>query len=58
MADHQQTPGIFVEERHQPALGVQIEVVGWLIQDQYIGLGEQHSGKFDPAPLSPRHGGD
>ena len=43
------------EPLDQPGLGVEVEVVGGLVEEQDIGLGEQDAGQFDPSPLPARH---
>ena len=56
VADHQQPPSVGAEELHQPRLGVEVEVVGRLVEQQGVGLGEQDPGQLDAAPLPARHG--
>ena len=41
VADHDGTAFVFSQQRLQPADGVQIQVVGRLVQQQYVGLGYQ-----------------
>ena len=56
MADHEQPSPIGAEELHQPRLGVEVEVVGWLVEQQGLGLGEQDPRQLDAAPLAAGHG--
>src|SRR5438270_808893 len=45
---------IRAQECHQPRLGVVVEVVRGLIEQQQVGAAEQDAGKLDPAPLTAR----
>ena len=56
VGDHQHPPAICGEPLDQPGLGVEVEVVGGLVEQQDIGLGEQDPCQLDPPPLASRHG--
>jgi hypothetical protein len=56
VAHHQQGTRVVGEVPDEPRLGIQVEVVGGLVEQQHIGLGEQDPGQLDPAPLPARHG--
>ena len=56
MADHQQPSPVRAEKVHQPRLGVEIEVVGRLVEQQGVRLGEQNARQLHTPPLSARHG--
>ena len=43
VAYHDHRPPIVAEEVHQPGLGVTVEVVGRLVQQQQVRIGEQHA---------------
>ena len=53
MGDEQDAAGEVGQEPGQPALGVGVQVVGGLVQQQRGRLAEQHPGQLDPAPLAP-----
>jgi len=40
----------------EPGLGVEVEMVGGLVEQQDVGLGEKDPGQFDPSPLTAGHG--
>ena len=54
VGDEQDAAGEVGQEPGQPALGVGVQVVGRLVQQQRGRLAEQHPGQLDPAPLATR----
>ena len=58
VAHQQQTSLIRGKERHQPGFGVDIEVIGRLVEQQDIGLGEQDARQLNSSALPPGHGDD
>ena len=54
VADHHESTGVPEQERAQPDDRVGIEVVGRLVEQQGVVLGEQDPGQLDPAPLTAR----
>ena len=52
VADHQQRTAVGAQELQQPHLGVDVEVVGGLVEQQHVGAGEQDAGQLDPAPFA------
>ena len=54
VGDEQDAAGEVGQEPGQPALGVGVQVVGGLVQQQRGRLAEQHPGQLDPAPLATR----
>jgi hypothetical protein len=49
---------VHLERALQPGHGLGVEMVGGLVQEQQIGLGEQQATQSDPAPLTSRQRGD
>ncbi len=58
VADHQQRAPIAAQETHQPLLGVDVEVVGGLVEAEHVAAGEQDAGEFDAPPLTAREHAD
>ena len=56
MADHDQAAGERLEEVAQPDDRVGVEVVGRLVEQQRLRVGEQDPGQLDPAPLAAGEG--
>ena len=56
MGDHQHAAPICGEPLDQPGLGVEVEMVGRLVEEQDIGLGKEDPGQLHPSPLSTGHG--
>ncbi len=54
VADHQQRAAVGAQEPHQPGLGVDVEVVRRLVEQQHVGAGEQDAGELDPPALAAR----
>ena len=52
VADHQQRAAVGAQELQQPRLGVDVEVVGRLVEQQHVGAGEEDAGQLDAAPLA------
>ena len=52
VADHQERAPVAAEELHQPRLGVGVEVVRGLVEQQHVAAGEQDAGQLDPAALA------
>ena len=52
VADHQQRAAVGAQELQQPRLGVDVEVVGRLVEQQHVGAGEQDARELDAAPLA------
>ena len=48
MANQQQPAWQVAQGRFEPCDGVQIEVVGWLVQHQQIGFGQQQARQRNP----------
>src|SRR5690606_24553415 len=42
----------------EPGLGVEVEMVGRLVEEEDVRLGEEDARQLDPASLAPRHGPD
>ena len=55
MAHQQDTTGVVRKISHKPLLGIEVEVVGWLVEDQCVGFTEEQPGKFHPPSLATRH---
>ncbi len=47
-----QRAAVLPQETHQPDLGVDVEVVGRLVEAQHVAAGEQDAGELDTAPLT------
>ena len=58
MADDEQRPAVLAQEPHQPLLGVDVEVVGRLVEAQHVAAGEQDAGELDAPPLAARQHAD
>ena len=56
VADDQQRPLVGAQVLDQPRLGVEVEVVGRLVEEEDIGLGVEDPRQLHPAPLAARHG--
>ena len=54
VADHDHRAAVVTQEVHQPGLGVAVEVVGGLVQQQKLRVGEQHARQLDPPALAAR----
>ncbi len=52
MGDGDDGTGVFVEEAFQPGHGLGVQVVGGLVEEQHVGLGQQQSAQGHPAPLA------
>ena len=52
---HEHPAPICGEPLDQPRLGVEVEVVGRLVEEQDIGLGKEDPGQFHPSPLATGH---
>ena len=52
VADDEQGAPVGPQEAHQPVLGVAVEVVGRLVEEQHVAAGEQDAGQLDPAALA------
>ena len=52
VADHDHSPAVIAQEIHQPCLGVAVEVVGRLVEQQKVGVGEQHPRQLDAPALT------
>ena len=52
VADHEERAAVAAEEPQQPRLGVGVEVVGGLVEQEHVAAGEQDAGQLDPAPLA------
>ena len=47
-------PAVGAQEAHEPVLGVAVEVVGGLVEQQDVAAGEEDAGQLDPPPLATR----
>ena len=52
VADDEQGAAVGPQEAHQPLLGVDVEVVGRLVEAQHVAAGEQDAGQLDAPPLA------
>ena len=52
VADDQQRATVVAHEAEQPGLGVDVEVVGWLVEEQHVAAGEEDARQLDAAPLA------
>ena len=52
MAHHEQRAAVLLQEPDEPLLGVVVEVVGRLVEEQELAAREQDAGELDPAPLT------
>ena len=52
VADHDHRPPTRAQEVHQPRLGVAVEVVGRLVEQQQVGVGEEGARELEPPALS------
>ena len=57
MRDDQESAVVIREESHKPRLGVHVEVVRGLVEEQCRGLSEKDPGQLNTPPLSSGHGG-
>ena len=53
MADDQQGAAVGPQETHEPVLGVAVEMVGRLVEEEHVAPGKQDAGQLDPAPFAP-----
>ncbi len=56
VADHDEAAAVALEEVAQPDDRVGVEVVGRLVEDQHLGVGEQDPGQLDAAALAAGEG--
>ena len=54
VADHHQTASEALQISLQPGYGIRIEMVGGLIQQEGVGVGEQDPGQLNPTSLTTR----
>ena len=52
VTDHDERPAVPPEEPHQPVLGVAVEVVRGLVQEQEVGAREQDPGELESPPFA------
>ena len=52
VADDEQRAAVVAQEPEQPLLGVDVEVVRRLVEQQHVAAGEQDPGQLDPPPLA------
>ncbi len=52
MADDDHRTSVIAQEVEQPGLGVAVEMVGGLIQQQQVGVCKQDARNLDAAPLT------
>jgi len=52
VADDEERAAVRAQEAEQPRLGVDIEVVGRLVEQERVGAGEEDAGQLDAAPLT------
>jgi len=52
VAHHEQRAAVGAEEAEEPVAGVDVEVVGGLVEKEDVAAGEQDAGQLDPAPLA------
>src|SRR5207244_13580773 len=52
VADHDDRAAVRAQKVHEPRLGVAVEVVRRLVEQQQVGVGEQDARELDPPPLS------
>ena len=58
VADDEQGAAVGAQEPHQPLLGVDVEVVGRLVEAQHVAAGEEDAGQLDAAALAARQHAD
>ena len=58
VAHDEQRAAVRAQEAHQPFLGVDVEVVGGLVEDEVVGAAEQDACQLDASPLSTGEGGE
>ena len=58
VTDHEEPTAERPQELHEPLLGVDVEVVRRLVEQEEVAAGEQDPGELHPPPLSPRQRGD
>ena len=54
VAHDEERAAVVAQESHQPLLGVDVEVVGRLVEEEQVAAGEQDAGQLDPAALTTR----
>ena len=54
VADHEQRAAVVPQEAEQPLLGVGVEVVGGLVEQEQVGAGEEDADELDPPALAAR----
>ena len=52
VADHEQGAPVVPQEVEQPVLGVGVEVVGGLVEQEQVAAGEEDADQLDPAALA------
>ena len=58
VADHEQPAAVRTQELHEPLLGVDVEVVRGLVEQQEVAAREQDPRQLDPPPLTAGERGD
>ena len=58
VADHEQRAAVRPQELHEPLLGVDVEVVGRLVEQQQVAAREQDARELDPPALAAGERGD
>ena len=58
MADDEQGAAIRPQEAHQPFLGVDVEVIGRLVEAQHVAPGEEDAGQLDAPAFATRQHAD
>ena len=56
VTNHHQTASEALQIALQPGYGIRIEMVGGLVQQEGVGVGEQDPGQLNPTPLTTREG--
>ena len=54
VAHHEQRAAVRAQEAHEPVLGVDVEVVGRLVEEQQVAAREQDARELDPPALAAR----
>src|SRR5205823_1814860 len=52
VADDEQGAAVGAQETHQPGLGVVVEVVGGLVEEEQVAPAEENAGQLDAAALA------
>jgi hypothetical protein len=52
VADHHQRAGPAVEQVLELGERLDVQVVGWLVEQQHVGFGHEQPEQLDPAPLA------